>query len=107
MGQINLAGQIAEARHAGRCPTRYSHLNDNEQTSNYGMEICGSDEEGSAWMNLLFIRARNRLDNFWAAVEALAEELLNRETITGAQAREIILKALAPPMPAGRTQTTF
>ena len=63
MGQINLAGQIAEARHAGRRPTRYSNITDNEQTSNYAMEICSSDEECSTWMNLLFIRARNRLDN--------------------------------------------
>src|ERR1017187_4101410 len=97
MGQISLAGWIAEARRAGRRPARYSHLNDNEQTSNYAMDLCGSDEECEAWMKLLFIRARNQLGNFWPGVEALAEELLKRETITYAEAQQIICDAMRPP----------
>jgi hypothetical protein len=60
------------------------------------VEICGSDEECSAWMELIFIRARNQLGNFWPAVEALAEELLKRDTITGAEARQIIPDAMCP-----------
>jgi hypothetical protein len=81
----------------GRRPARYSHLNDNEQTSNYAMDLCLSDEECEAWMKLLFIRARNQLGNFWPAVEALAEELLKRDTITYAEARQIICDAMRPP----------
>jgi hypothetical protein len=97
MGQISLAGQIAEAKHAGRRPAHYSHQNDRDQVFDMAMEICGTEEECSAWMKLLFIRAKNRLDNSWAAVKALAKELLKRDTITGAEAQQIILDAMRPP----------
>ena len=58
--------------------------------------MCGF-EKCSAWINLLFIQTRNRLDlpAIWRAVEALADELMKSETISGAAARKIIRKAIA------------
>ena len=97
VAQICLAGQIAEAKHAGRRPAHYSHQSDRDQVFDMAMEICGTEEESSAWMELIFIRARNQLGNFWPAVEALAEELLKRDTIPGPEAQQIILDAMCPP----------
>lgn len=97
LAQTSLAGQIAEAKHAGRRPAHYSHQNDRDQVFDMAMEICGTEEECSAWMELIFIRARNQLGNFWPAVEAVAQELMERETIPEAQARKIIFDAMLPP----------
>jgi hypothetical protein len=63
------------------------------------IEISGSDEEASAWINWLFIRTRNMLGLpfVWAAVETLGRELMVRETITGPAARKTIRNAMRPP----------
>jgi hypothetical protein len=97
VAQVSLAGQIGEAKHAGRRPAHYSHRSDDDQVFDMALEICGSNDECSAWMELIFIRARNQLGNFWPAVEALALELMERETIPEAQARKIIFDAMLPP----------
>jgi hypothetical protein len=97
MAQISLAGQVAESKHAGRRPAHYSHATDNDHAREMAMEIYGSDEECDVWMELILIRARNQLDNFWPAVEALAEELLKRGTIAVPEVRQIILNAMCPP----------
>jgi hypothetical protein len=104
--QISLAGQIAEALHAGRSPVRASHKTDYDQAFNIATQVCGSDEECSAWLKLLFIRTRERLRQpwVWQAVEALAEELIKREAIPGAEAREIISQALSTPTPFTASQ---
>jgi hypothetical protein len=105
MAQISLAGQIAQAKHAGRRPAHYSHASDNDRAYEMAMEICGSDEECAVWMELIFIRARNQLGNFWPAVEALAEVLLKQGTITGPEARQIILDAMCPPRRLPKIET--
>lgn len=95
--RISQAGQIAEAIHAGRRPSRHSHASDDAVAVHLAVEMCGSEEECSAWLNLLFIRTRNQLSSNpfpWVAVEALAQELLKRQTLTGAEAREIIRNAI-------------
>jgi ATP-dependent Zn protease len=90
--QISLAGQIAETLHAGRRPAKFSHSADDHDVFENAMTICSSEEECSAWLNWLFIRTRSSLavPDVWCAVEALAEELLKQETISGVEARNII-----------------
>ena len=48
------------------------------------MEVCGSAEQCSAWLKWLFVATRDHLSlqHVWPAVEALAAELMRRETIS-------------------------
>jgi hypothetical protein len=90
--QISLAGQIAEALHAGRRPARYSHAADDDNAVNRAVAMCSSTDECSAWINWLFIRTRNRLSlrHIWHAVEVLAASLIERETLDSKTACSII-----------------
>jgi ATP-dependent Zn protease len=98
--RVSLAGQIAEAIHAGRRPAHYSHSADDDLAVNIAMEVCGSAEQCSAWINWLFVSTRDHLSlqHVWSAVEALAAELMRRETISGPEARRIINAATMPPV---------
>jgi hypothetical protein len=89
--QISLAGQIAEAIHAGRHQVRYSHATDDDDAADCAMGMCSTDEECTAWLNWLFIWTRNLLEmpRVWNAVEALAEESMKQETILDAEVRNI------------------
>src|ERR1019366_4190703 len=82
--RASLAGQIAEAIHAGRRPAHYSHSADDDHAVNIAMEVCGSAEQCSAWLKWLFVATRDHLSlqHVWPAVEALAAELMRRETIS-------------------------
>ena len=64
------------------------------------MEVCGSEEQCSAWLKWLFVATRDHLSlqHVWPAVEALAAELMRRETISGPEARRIINVATMPPV---------
>jgi hypothetical protein len=77
--------------------TTWLRVQDDDNAVSYAEKMCGSVEECSAWINLLVIQSRNRLDlpAVWLAVEALADELMRLKTITGAAARKIIRKAIA------------
>jgi hypothetical protein len=94
--RVAFAGQIAEQIYAGRRPARFSHSQDDETAVSLATDMCGSVEECSAWLTLLFIQTRNRLDlpHIWPAVEALAEQLMKLETIGGSAAKAIIRAAL-------------
>ena len=94
--RVSLAGQIAERRYAGRRPARYSHSQDDDNAVSYAEKTCGSAEECSAWLNLLFIQTRNLLElpHIWRAVEALADELMKLETISEPAAKVIIRAAI-------------
>ena len=98
--RVALAGQIAEAIHAGRRPTRYSHSADDDLAVKFAMEVCGSEEQCSAWLKWLFVATRDHLSlqHVRPAVEALAAELVRRETISGPEARRIINAATMPPV---------
>jgi hypothetical protein len=94
--RVALAGQIAERKLTGRRPARYSHSQDDETAVSMATEMCGSVEECSAWLKLLFIQTRNRLElpAVWKAVEALADELTKTDTIGGPGAEKIIRDAM-------------
>ncbi len=97
---IALAGQIGEAIHAGSRPRRYSHAADDDHAVDIAMEINGSAEQCSAWLNWLFIATRDRLSDpiVWRAVKALAEELLSHEALDGKAARCIVRTAMLGPV---------
>ena len=98
--QISFAGQIAETIHTGRRPARrYFHARDNDHAFDNATVVCGSDDECSAWLDWLFIRTRDQLSQqlVWNAVEALAEELMKWERVSGARARKLIRNALSTP----------
>lgn len=98
--RVALAGQIAEALHAGRRPCRWSYSQDNDHAFDNGMAMCGSPEECSAWLNWLFIKTRNHLSLpfVWPTVEALAVALLRDDTLTATQARAVVQAAMPRPI---------
>src|SRR5712692_11544369 len=92
MSAVRWCGSRGEPRSGWR-PARYSHARDDDHAVDNAMAILGPDEECSAWLNWLIIRSHNQLTlpAVWRAAEELAkEELMQRETIKGVEARKII-----------------
>lgn len=52
--------------------------------------FVGSNEELEAYLNLLRIRARNLVASNWPYIEAIAERLLEKKTLSAADARQVI-----------------
>ena len=95
----DFAGLAAEAKYAGRHDWRGA-ASDFHNSVKYASYVCGCvQEETEAYLKLQRIRAKNMMNvGFqWAAVEALAEALLERRTIGCRTARKIIRKALLDP----------
>jgi hypothetical protein len=94
--RISLAGQMAEAICIGRRPRRYSHSADDDGAEDLALRLCGDGEAASAWLHWLLIGVRRRLaqPQVWHAVEVIADELLNRKTISDKEAHEIAFGAM-------------
>ncbi len=86
-----LAGPVTEARHTGR-RNRVGASSDYRTCADLALSMCqGESEEANALLRWLELRARNllALPFVWGPVVALAAALLERETLTGRQARAI------------------
>jgi ATP-dependent Zn protease len=89
------AGVVAERLFTGRRHWKGSE-NDITKAVDYLAYQCGNDEEVSAYLELIWIRTRNllRLPQHWAAVEAVAEELLKNSFLGQRRVRGIIFDAM-------------
>ena len=89
---IGLAGYVAEKIFTGKRAAD----DDFQIAFENACIITGSAEEASAFLKWLLIRTENmvRLPHNWAAVQALAEELLKVKKIGYHRARKIIREAL-------------
>lgn len=94
--RIALAGRMAEEYHTKQLAPRHTHAQDYRAVVNFAYEVCGFKDECDAWIEYLYLGARNRLIRkpYWAAVRALANELMKQKTIGEAEARRIIASAL-------------
>lgn len=84
-----LAGGVAEKRFAGRA----NHLgarSDYSTASDLALRASGSGEAASAMLRWLRFGAEGLVRVRWWAVEALAKVLLDRETMTGKEARQLV-----------------
>jgi hypothetical protein len=90
-----LAGTMAEKKLTGRHYwTGGSHDRDN--ALDLAMSVTGSREEAEAFLAWLLERTRNLMEDssHWAAVETLANVLLEQEHLSGRQAHGIIERAV-------------
>jgi ATP-dependent Zn protease len=51
----------------------------------------------NAWLDAAYAEARRMVADRWNAVQAVADALLAREVLSGAEVREIIARSAAPP----------
>jgi hypothetical protein len=91
--QVCLAGEVAQRRHDPRSVRRYHAKSDRRAAISLLTYFATERKELEAWFNLLHIRTENLLSNpdIWRAVERLAVALIERRTILGKDATEIII----------------
>jgi hypothetical protein len=92
MVQSLLAGEIAQRRYNPRSVRHYHGQSDREKAIALLSYLTPNPEEWDIWLKLCKIRAEQMLldPNIWRAVERLAGELVQRQTIRGKEATEII-----------------
>jgi ATP-dependent Zn protease len=100
----SLAGPAAEARFAGRYNRRgakWDHDNAAKLVDYLAGEGAG---EYALYLRLYKLRAKNMVNSlhFWKQVQSVAQSLLNRQTMTGEEVRELLYGPLFIPMSARR-----
>lgn len=87
-----LAGPEAECRFMGNDDAPYGAGSqaDLDVAALLACYVCGDDDEASAYMEWLRIRARNLVRSEWELVEVLAAALLDRKTLSGHQVRKVL-----------------
>ena len=90
--KVCCAGPIAQKKFKPRSYRSYHGALDEEQALDVLMRLCGNSEEISAYWKLLHVQTVNaiNLPHVWNAVCAVANTLLERQTLTGAQVRKAI-----------------
>jgi ATP-dependent Zn protease len=92
-----LAGVAAEQEHARKRHNWPGATSDLRGATDLAARIAGRDEL-PAYMKWLTVRTRNMVKRRWAAIDALARELLVREEMSGADATALIRRTSSPPM---------
>jgi ATP-dependent Zn protease len=87
---VALAGPIAQKLHSPRSFRRYHASSDFPTALLVASHTTGSENEASAWLKWLEIRATDLLEFRWESVKALAEELLQLRTLDGESALRVI-----------------
>lgn len=97
---ISFAGAVAEGLLVGRHNWKGA-IQDNHQAIDSAEAIVSSHDELEAYINWLWLRTRNLLSLpvYWAAVQALAEELIICKEIKTRKARRIIAGAILARQP--------
>lgn len=85
----SLAGPAAEAIYAGRRNWRGA-AGDLEAMVARAIDYTGSPEEANAFVNWLWIRANNTMKAQWPTVEAVAEALLAKKTLSTREVKKAI-----------------
>lgn len=96
---VSLGGAAAEEHLTGRHPKSGAD-EDWRRAIDSASYVTGSIEETEAYLNWLWIRTKALLKQpwYWAAVKALAAELLERRRIGERRARRIIRNAMSEHM---------
>ncbi len=89
------AGNATEFIHTGKL-NKIGVGSDNQNAMDLAINYCGGPEETEAFLNWMWERTINWLQNpssHWNAVETLAQELLKKRRLTSKEAKQIIIKA--------------
>lgn len=96
---ILLAGVVAEREHTQGRHDWTGVASDRHNALDLALRIL-SDDEAPAYMKWLMVRTENLVKWRWPAIEGMAQELLAREEMSGAEATALIRQMLYPPKPA-------
>lgn len=96
---ILLAGVVAEREHALGWHAWAGAASDRSNALGLALRILSHDE-APAYMKWLMVRTQNLVKWRWPAIEAMAQELLLRDEMSGAEATALIRQTLSPPKPA-------
>jgi ATP-dependent Zn protease len=90
---VSLAGEEAERLVSGRI-SRHSGSRDREHVAELLFQMIASDEEASSYLKWLSARTRTliRAEQNRPLLDALANALLERRTLTGTTVRALLLK---------------
>jgi hypothetical protein len=94
--QMMLAGEVAQRRFAPGSVRHYHAESDRIKAIDALSYFAADQRELEAWLKLLYIRTENMFanPNIWRATEVLATALMQRQTIGGKEAKEIIYEAV-------------
>ncbi len=90
---VCLAGPAAQRRFYPRGSWRVNAKGDWQQVMDLLSYLVGSEEQLTAYCNLMEIRARDfvRDPEWWFLIERVAQRLLDRQTLTGAEVRKLMI----------------
>jgi hypothetical protein len=102
--QMTLAGALAETLHT-RCwqqPAEHAGNDDESLALHIGRPLNSTPKATRDWVNRLRFQTLEtlRTPDVWAAVDGVARELVRRNTLKGAEVRELVSRA--PDAPALR-----
>jgi hypothetical protein len=91
---VDFAGQIAEKLYTGRV-LQASHSGDDHHALDLALRLTISGESATAWLHWLFVSVRDELSMpaQQVAVAQLAQALMQHETLSGRQIRQILRDA--------------
>jgi hypothetical protein len=96
----SIAGYTAQRKFCPQSIRRYQASSDEEHQNNCFNYICSFNvREGDAYWKWLEIRTENLIEFHWKDVKAVAEALLERETLTYEEVYEIIRGHTMPEFP--------
>ena len=84
-----MGGPVAEDKFTDGAeqPGSYS---DYETAFSLALQICGSTEEGEAYLNFMWEQTKNIMELNWEAVEKLSGKLIEQKLLTYRTVREFV-----------------
>lgn len=89
--RMSLAGGIAQRQFNPRSLRHYHGHSDRHSAVNLISYLTGSNKELVAWINLLRVQTEGLVKKHWPEIEAVANALIEYETLTGRQIRTILV----------------
>ena len=89
---LYFVGSLAEKRFLGKHPTGWTKISDTHVAIDLALYLTGSEKELNAYLNWLYVRAEGFVytcDWRWNAIQAIAQALLEKKTLTGEEAYAI------------------
>jgi len=85
----SFAGQFAEGKFLGKHP-RHGHDSDDQQAVNVAIELTGSQKQLQKYLDFSLVVAEETVNIFWPDIKAVATALIERETLSFKEVRDVI-----------------
>ena len=93
---ICLAGPEAQRRFNPRSWRSWHGRSDHAEAIDIALHFNASEEAAATHLKWLECRTRDLVAAHWTAIQAVAMGLIDRGTVTGEEARELIMRTAAP-----------